>query len=315
MWKTILGGQPWHGELINKRKDGSLYPEELTITPVTDPAGQITHFIAIKQDITERKQTEVAMGQAKDALARLASELEKAVGERTAALRETVRELEAFSYSMVHDMRAPLRAMNSFARILYEEYGNRLDDTGCKYLARIFNSAERLDLLIQDVLNYTHVLRDQAPLTPVNLEELLHELQTTYPDWQQPQADVQIAGPIPNVLGHKALLAQCFSHLVGNATRFVASGVQPHIRIWAEPRDGMMRISVQDNGIGILPEHRDRVFAMFQRIHPASQYEGTGIGLTIVRRAAERMGGQVGFDSEPGKGSTFWIDLQRAEQP
>jgi signal transduction histidine kinase len=300
-------------------------------------------------DITERKRAEELAHQAKNAMARHTSDLEKAVEVRTAALRETVRELEAFSYSMVHDMRAPLRAMNSFARMLHEEYGTHLDDTGREYLARICNSAERLDLLILDVLNYTHVLRDEAPMSPVNLEELLRELLATYPGWQPPQAEVQIVSPIPSVLGHKALLAQCISHLVGNAIKFVAPGVQPRIRIWAQevqrtegraqsagsespppvkevqplqlPHQSthplihsarqFVRINVEDNGIGIAPENRDRVFAMFQRIHPASQYEGTGIGLTIVRRAAERMGGQVGYDSEPGKGSIFWVELRR----
>jgi light-regulated signal transduction histidine kinase (bacteriophytochrome) len=228
-------------------------------------------------------------------------------------LREAVRELEVFSYSMVHDMRVPLRAMNSFARILCEGYSSRLDETGRGYLTRISNSAERLDQLIRDVLKYTHVLRDQAPLAPVDLEQLLRELHASYPAWSPPQAEVQIVGPIPIVLGHAALLAQCFSNLVGNAIRFVAPGVQPRVRLWAEPHEANVRINVQDNGIGIGAECHDRVFGMFQRLHAASEYEGTGIGLSIVRRAAERMGGRVGFDSEPGKGSTFWVDLPQPE--
>ena len=264
-------------------------------------------------DITERKNVEMRLMEAKEALARHASELERVVDERTSTLRETVRELEAFSYSMVHDMRAPLRAMNSFALLLHQEYGSQLDATARGYLTRIFSSAERLDQLIRDVLNYTHVLRDPAPLTPVRLEELLRELQTSYPEWAPPRADVQIIAPMPPVLGHAALLAQVFSNLVSNAIRFVAPGVQPCVRIRASLQDARVRISVQDNGIGILPESRHRIFGMFQRIQPSSEYEGTGIGLTIVRRAVERMGGLVGFDSEPGKGSTFWLELPPAD--
>lgn len=279
-------------------------------------ARQVDHLQTIVlsfSDITELKQAEAAVMQAQEALARHSFTLEKLVGERTASLRETVRELEAFSYSMVHDMRAPLRAMNSFARMLHEGYASQLDQVGGEYLTRIFSSAERLDQLIQDVLNYTHVLRDKAPLTPVNLETLLRDLQASYPDWSPPKSEVEIVGPMPVVLGHAALLAQCFSNLVGNAIRFVAHGVQPQVRIWAEPRDNMVRINVKDNGIGIPRESHARIFGMFQRLHPASEYEGTGIGLTIVRRAAERMDGRVDFDSEPGKGSTFWVELPLAE--
>lgn len=122
-------------------------------------------------------------------------------------------------------------------------------------------------------------------------------------------------GPLPTVLGHKALLAQCFSNLVANAIKFVSPGVQPRLRIRAEPRERLVCLYFQGNGIGIAPEHRNRVFAIFQRGHAASEYEGTGIGLTIVRRAVHRMGGEVGFDSTPGQGSTFWIERQRGEQP
>ncbi len=176
-------------------------------------------------------------------------------------------------------------------------------------LERISDSAERLDLLIRDVLRYTRVLRDKAPLSPINLDALMSELQATYPDWTL-SADLDITRPLPVVLGHKALLAQCFSNLVGNAIKFVARGVRPHIRVWAEPHNAQVRVYVQDNGIGIAAEHRDRVFALFERIHPASEYEGTGIGLVIARTAAERMGGKIDFESEPGRGSTFWLELK-----
>jgi two-component system, chemotaxis family, CheB/CheR fusion protein len=279
-------------------------------------ARQIDHLQTIilsVTDVTLHKRAEAVALEAKEVLTRHAAELEKTVTERTASLRETVRELEAFSYSLVHDMRAPLRAMNSFAHVLQEDNGHQLDEKGLHYVQRISSAAERLDQLIQDVLDYTRVLRDQVSLTPVNLDELLRDLSVTYPQWTSGHAQLTIETQLPVVVGHKALLAQCFSNLVGNAMKFVAPGVSPRVRIRAEPGGNQVRISVQDNGIGIAPEQRERIFGMFQRINPASEYEGTGIGLAIVRRAVERMQGQAGFESEAGKGSTFWIELPRAD--
>jgi len=125
--------------------------------------------------------------------------------------------------------------------------------------------------------------------------------------------DIQIEGTLPPVLGHEGFLTQCVSNLLDNAIKFVAPGVQPRIRIWAEPGETRVRINFQDNGVGIAAENRSRIFRMFERIHPAAEYEGTGIGLTIVRKAVERMGGKVDFESEPGQGSKFWIELRTGE--
>lgn len=277
-------------------------------------ARQVDHLQTIIlsfSDITDRKQAETELQKAKEALARHASQLEETVNERTASLRATVGELEMFSYSMVHDMRAPLRAMNSYSQLLVGS--ENLTPEGRGYLERISRSAERLDQLIRDVLSYAKLSQKQPPLTQVDLDELVRELLPGYPGWNPPLAEVQLAEKLPRVMGHKALLAQCLSNLLGNAVKFVAPGVQPRIQISAESRDAKVRLKVQDNGIGIRPEHRDRIFGMFQRLHVTGEYEGTGIGLAIVRKAAERMGGQVGFESEPGKGTCFWIELAGAD--
>jgi len=267
------------------------------------------------QDVTEHKQAEAALHEAQEQLEHHTQALEKSVAERTAALRETVRELEAFSYSVSHDLRAPLRAMNNFAQILRESHATQLDATGRDYLDRISASAARLDRLIQDVLNYTRILRDPVPLTRIDADKLVREIIQSYPDWQPPQADIQIEGTLPPVLGHEGFLTQCVSNLLNNAIKFVAPGIQPRIRIWAERRDTHVRLNFQDNGIGIAAEHSARIFRMFERIHPATEYEGTGIGLTIVRKAVERMGGQVDFQSKLGRGSKFWLELRGSEGP
>jgi PAS domain S-box-containing protein len=284
------------------------------------------------RDITERKRTEGALRHAKAMLANHAAEQELLVAERTAKLLETVAELQAFSYSVAHDMRSPLRAMQSFAQFLFEEYSSKLDEQGIDYLQRIMRSAARLDGLIQDVLSYSSVLHATMVMEPVDLDRLIRDLIQTYPNGLK--TEIHIQGKLPKVVGSEALLTQCFSNLLSNAAKFVSPGTAPHIEVWAEdcisvrretdpetarpsmlsgPGGATVRIWVEDNGIGIAHENRDRIFGMFERINPAKEYPGTGIGLAVVRKAAERMGAQLGLESELSKGSRFWIELQKAE--
>lgn len=253
---------------------------------------------------------------ARKKLANHAADLERTVAERTSKLRETVQELEAFSYSIAHDLRAPLRGMKSFAQILLDEHAGEMDTPGRAIVQRIGNAASRMDALIRDVLSYTHVLRTNARLVPVELDRLVRDVVAAYPDWQPPKVCIQIQGTLPPVMGHEGFLTQCVSNLLGNAIKFVAPGSTPRILLRAEQRSDspapVVRLWVEDNGIGIAPKDRERVFRMFERIHPAEQFEGTGIGLTIVRKAVDRMGGKIGFESEIGQGTKFWVDLQGA---
>jgi signal transduction histidine kinase len=264
----------------------------------------------VQQRTAELTRANAALRASEERLAGQAAELERLVAERTAKLRETVGDLEAFSYSVAHDMRAPLRGMHGFARILLEDHAAQLGSEARDYLERIISSARRMDLLIRDALNYTQVLRGTPRLAPVNVDRIVREVVATYPEWQPPRAEIQIQGQLPSALGHEGFLGQCVSNLIGNAVKFVAPGVKPRVRIWAESRNSMVRLCFQDNGIGIPPKDHRRVFQMFGRINPATQYGGTGIGLAIVQKAMSLMGGNVDFQSEPGKGTMFWIELK-----
>ncbi|HVS53324.1 MAG TPA: chemotaxis protein CheB [Opitutaceae bacterium] len=245
--------------------------------------------------------------------ARLVEELERKVVERTARLQETISELQAFSYTVSHDLRAPLRAMQSYAQVLLEDCASELSDSAKEYLSRIENAGVRLDRLIQDVLTYSRITRSQIATEPLDLEKLITDIMHQYPMLQPPAADIRIVGPLPRVQAEQSTTTQCLSNLLGNAVKFVPPGRKPHIVVRAERHDQRVRVWVEDNGIGIEPKDQERIFKMFERVNDSNRYEGTGIGLAIVRKAIERMGGQVGVESQPGAGSRFWLDFHPAE--
>jgi len=171
-----------------------------------------------------------------------------------------------------------------------------------------------LDHLIQDAFDYSLVACEPMKLEPVDTAALLQGMMESYPQFQQPKAEVRLDGELPVVLGNEALLTQCFSNLLNNAVKFTPPGTTPHVNVRTETRNSMVRFWVEDQGIGIPQPAQERIFGMFQRAHVG--YEGTGIGLAIVRKAVERMGGRVGVESEPGQGSRFWVELRPVnEQP
>jgi signal transduction histidine kinase len=176
-------------------------------------------------------------------------------------------------------------------------------------LMLINKASERLDRLTQDLLTYSRVVRNPVTMSPVSLERLVPDIIQQYPNFQPPHAQICIQSPLLEVMGHEASLIQCLSNLIGNAVKFVLPGVKPRIKIWTEPmiKAQMIRIWVEDNGIGIETDQLTRIFGIFERV--SKKYEGTGIGLAIVRKAAERMGGAVGVESTLGRGSRFWLQL------
>lgn len=267
---------------------------------------------AAQVEIAARKRVESELRRARDELAEVNAQLENRVRERTEELRQTISELEAFSYTVSHDLRAPLRAIYGYADALSEELSERITPEERHQLARIGQAAHRLDAMIRDVLRYSRIARTDVSLHPVKLEHIVREVLAQNAALQGVSDHIEIATPLLAVIGNEALLSQCLSNLLLNAVKFVAPGVTPQVRVRTQRRDKMIRLWIEDNGIGIAPQDVGRLFGMFERIHPESKFEGSGVGLAIVKRAAMRMGGQVGVDSEPDRGSSFWIDLPAA---
>lgn len=283
--------------------------------------GRVLGVFVLVLDVTERRRMEFSLAQAHAELERHSHTLEATVTERTARLREAVGELEAFSYSIAHDMRAPLRSMQGFSRLLLEEHAAQLDKDGGSYLRRIIASSDRLDRLIQDVLNYSRVVQQDLRMENVDTQKLVEDIIATYPNLQKPRAEIYIESPLPHVNANSAALTQVISNLLGNAVKFVRPGTLPEVRISAVRKyqktpDGdvaWVRLEFCDNGIGIPQDAQHRLFAMFQRLNRPELYEGTGMGLAIVRKAVERMGGNLGVDSEENRGSRFWVELKAEE--
>ncbi|HUR47036.1 MAG TPA: ATP-binding protein [Candidatus Saccharimonadales bacterium] len=235
--------------------------------------------------------------------------LEKMVAERTAHLQETIAELEAFSYTVSHDLRSPLRAMQGFATIVAEENAMTLNAASKSYLGRISAAASRLDGLISDLMAFSKIGKEQLFLQSVDLNRLLRDILEQYPSIHESKAAIQIESPLLRVRAHPAYLTQALANLLDNAVKFSAPGRAPEIRIFTESCENGsgVQLNVQDKGIGIPGDQLQKIFLVFQRAHV--QFEGTGIGLSIVKRAIEKMGGRVGVNSAPDKGSTFWIKL------
>ncbi|PYK63044.1 MAG: hypothetical protein DME21_04310 [Verrucomicrobia bacterium] len=302
-----LLGRPF--ELTVLRRDETKFHCEFAIT--RNSWVEPTEYTCISRDITERKRAEEAVRESEARLAKANEELEMKVEERTAGLKAAIAELEAFSYSLSHDMRAPLRAMRSFSQIVMAEYAEKLGVGGTDLLKRVTDAAGRLDRLIQDVLAFSQLSGQEIKLETVDAENLMRQVIQERPEFQPPKADIQIQSPLLPVKGHQALLTQCITNFLDNAVKFVVRGKQPRLIVKSEALGDEVRLWFEDNGIGIAQHMEERLFGIFQQLHRPGTYPGTGIGLAIVRKAAERMKGRVGVESEPGKGSRFWLQLPR----
>lgn len=289
------------------RQDGRRIFLTGAVRPIRDETGNLRGFAKVTRDITSRKELEDQLQQARE-------HLEATVSQRTAQLNEKVSELEAFSYSLSHDMRAPVRAIHSFCELALAELKGKIGPPADEYLEKARAAAARLDRLIQDVLALSHLSRPELKLDAIDTEQLVTEIIQERGELQEPNARISVHRPLQPMIGNEASMSQCISNLLENAVKFVSRGVKPTVEIWTEQKDGQVRLWVADNGIGMEGGAQERLFQMFSRIHNGNDYAGTGIGLAIVRKAVARMGGKVGVESVPGNGSRFWLQLPKPEE-
>jgi PAS domain S-box-containing protein len=243
-------------------------------------------------------------------LRELAGGLERRVRDRTADLLEANRELEAFAYSVSHDLRAPQRAVAGFSQALTRRYADSLDDEGRHFLANVAAAADQMGRLIDDLLAYSRLGRRALRREPVPLAEIVARIHGTFESrLAESDARLEVEEPLVTPLGDTTLVEQILANLVGNALTYRREGVVPEITIGSTASDGTVTVSVADNGIGIAPEWHERIFELFARLHTDEEYEGTGIGLAISRKAARLMGGEITLESTPGSGSAFRLHL------
>jgi signal transduction histidine kinase len=285
------------------RQDGAIIWVEVNANRMRSLGGGAISTAVVVQDITERKAAD-------QTILTLNHDLERRVMERTESLKETRDQLETFCYSIAHDLRAPLRAMQGFSQALLEDFGSRLDADGRDYAQRISGAAHRMDALVMDLLNYSRLSRQDLQFTAIELRPLLEGVLAEMAELvSQSNANIRLEGSFPTVTGHEPTLRLVLTNLISNAVKFVQTGVTPQVKIWSVDRKGRARLWIEDNGIGIAPEHQDRIFGVFERLQASEAFPGTGMGLAIVRKGIERMGGAVGVESELGVGSRFWIEL------
>lgn len=429
MWQTLTSGKEWQGEFHNKKKNGELYWELASISPVFDTTGTITHFLAVKEDITARKTAEEALGkseqefralaenspdvivrydregrriyvnpefervnhlcakqvygkkptelstelspmanvfteklqecmatgtntkidlswtkegkpicwfvravpefdangnvisaltiwsdisdrkQAEEEIHKLNQDLERRVNERTAQLEVANKELEAFSYSVSHDLRAPLRAIDGFSLALIEDYQDKIDEQGNNYLQRVRSGAQRMAQLIDDMLTLSHISRREMNLQLVNLSEIFSEVASNLHE-SQPEREVKII--VPNGItakGDGRLLRIVFDNLVGNAWKYTSKHSTAYIEFGISQLEEKLVYFIRDDGAGFDMNYAQKLFGAFQRFHSTNDFPGTGIGLATVQRIIHRHGGEIWAESEVEKGTTFYFTI------
>ena len=279
------------GDLL--RDDGGRLPIEYACAPIRDPGGAVVGAVLTFRDVTERRAAE------------------RTLEERASELARSNADLEQFAYVASHDLQEPLRAVVSYLQLLERRYGGQLDERAEKYIGYAVDGGRRMQTLISDLLTYSRVGRRDVAMEPVDLDAVLDRTESSLRIAIEESGATISRDPLPTVDGDPTQLTQLFQNLVANAIKFRGEA-PPCIHVGAERQDGAWLFSVRDNGIGIAPEYRERVFVLFQRLHGRDEYGGTGIGLAVCKKIVERRGGTLWVDETPGGGSTFRFTIPDA---
>ncbi|HEY0968456.1 MAG TPA: PAS domain S-box protein [Opitutaceae bacterium] len=302
LWSTIGRGQTWHGEIRNRAKDGSLYWVDTTIVPFLDEQGRPRQYVAIRADITERKRAEAE-------ILDLNTQLEQRVARRTAELELANKELEAFSYSVSHDLRAPLRTLDGFSQAVIEDHGALLPPEGLRYLNTIRTAAQRMGALIDDLLTFSRLSRQ--PLTRETID-LTAQVRGVVEELNAAQAGRTVAiemGDLPMARGDFGLTRQVWMNLLSNAYKYSGRVPHPKVEIGSLVENDEVVYYVRDNGTGFDMRYVGKLFGVFQRLHRVEEFPGTGVGLAIVQRIVHRHGGRVWAQGVVNQGATFFFTL------
>lgn len=291
--------------------DGRVLNAYVSASPLYDEAGRVRGSLGIFVDLTERRRTEAALRQRDEEVLRLNAELERRVTERTAQLEAINRELEAFSYSVSHDLRAPLRSIRGFSEVLLQRYASSLDERGQEFLKRTCESSQQMDRLIEDMLQLSRVSRAELQRRPVNLSSLAEAIAAELRQ-AEPQRSVELViAPGLRAQGDERLLRLVLENLLRNAWKFTSK--QPAARIEFGYNPEPPAFFVRDNGAGFDMAYADKLFGVFQRLHSATEFPGTGVGLAIVQRIINRHGGFIRAEGVPAMGATFYFSLPAQE--
>ena len=290
----------YEGEGWRVRKDGSRFWSSVVVTPLRDDERRLLGFSKITRDVSDRKQL-------LEKIQQHAEQLELRIAER----EQTNAELEAFSYSVSHDLRAPLRAIEGFTDIVLTDFGEQLPQPAVEYLEQVVKASGRMNRLVQDLLNYSRLSRLEMQMAAVQVAAIVEDACSQVEEALRPYISIN-AAPGLSVRAHQATLTQIIWNLVSNGLKFYPEGETPRVEVTSKREGKDVVLIVHDEGIGIAAEHQERIFNVFERLHSADVYPGTGIGLAIVKRGITRMGGTVRLESAPGKGSTFYIALPSA---